>query len=84
MVSWRRSPPDGRSKRLLVPIIMVLPMLLMCWFIWHNSSQQKLRRCVKAQSDHFYSTSEGKELHQHGSDPPVTLFVIECNQMGVR
>jgi hypothetical protein len=54
-----------------------------CWFLWQNSSQQKLQRCVKAQTDHFLSTSEGQELHKRGSDPPEQLFVLECKQMGV-
>jgi hypothetical protein len=51
--------------------------------LWYNSGQHKLQRCVKAQSDRFYSSSEGQELHRHGTDPPADLFVFECNQMGI-
>jgi hypothetical protein len=72
------------TKRAFVPIVTIPLIMLMCWLLWYNSSQQKLQRCVKAQSDHFYSTSEGRELHQRGSDPPAALFVIECNQLGYR
>ena len=72
------------TKRALVPIVMIPLVVLIGWLVWNNSNQQKLQRCVDAQSDHFYSTSEGQELHRRGSDPPVTLFLLECNQMGVR
>lgn len=72
------------SKRAFVPIVMIPLIMLIGWFVWYNSDQQRLQRCVDAQSDHFYSTSEGQDLHRRGSDPPATLFVIECNQMGVR
>lgn len=59
--------------------VLVVALL---WY-WYNSGQNKLQRCVKVQSDHFYSTSEGQELHRRGTDPPTELFVLECNQLGI-
>ena len=56
----------------------------MLWWAWYNSGEHKLQRCVKAQSDHFYSTPEGREMHSRGTDPPEQLFVLECNQLGIR
>jgi hypothetical protein len=73
-----------KTKRVVAPFCIVTLLTVACWLLWYNSSQQKLQRCAKAQSDYFYSTSSGQELHRHGSDPPPTLFVIECHQMGVR
>jgi hypothetical protein len=40
--------------------------------------------CVKSESDYYFSTSAGQRLHRHGSGPPASLFVIECNQLGIR
>jgi hypothetical protein len=72
------------SKRNLVRILMVALIVLSCWWFWYNSPQQKLQRCIKAESNAFYATSEGQELHRRGSDPPVGLFIVECNQMGIK
>ena len=66
-----------------MPVAVTTVVILSLWLMWYNSGPQKLQRCVKAQSDHFYSTSEGQELHRHGTDPPATLFVLECNQLGI-
>jgi hypothetical protein len=68
---------------MFLPVAIVTVVILSFW-LWYNSGQQKLERCVKAQSDQFYSTSVGKEVHSHGSDPPRDLFVMECNQMGIK
>jgi hypothetical protein len=72
------------TKRSLILLCVVPLIILACWLFWYNSSQQKLQRCIKAESDHFYSTSEGQELHRRGSDPPASLFVLECKQIGVK
>jgi len=72
------------SKRNTVRILMVLLIVVACWYWWYNSPQQKLNRCIKAESNAFYATSEGQDLHRKGSDPPRELFIIECNQMGFK
>jgi hypothetical protein len=66
-----------------LPVAVITVVIVSVW-LWYNSGSQKLERCVKAQSDHFYSTSVGQEVHSHGSDPPRDLFVMECNQMGIQ
>jgi hypothetical protein len=71
-------------KRFFAPVAVVTVVIVSLLWMWYNSGQHKLQRCVKAQSDHFYSTSEGKELHSHGTDPPTELFVLECNQLGIK
>jgi hypothetical protein len=68
---------------MVLPVVVTTVVIVTLWMLWYNSGQHKLQRCVKAQSDHFYSTSEGQELHRHGSDPPADLFALECNQMGI-
>jgi hypothetical protein len=70
-------------RRVFVPIAVTTVVILSLLYLWYNSGQHKLQRCVKAQQDHFYSTSEGQELHRHGTDPPVVLFVLECHQLGI-
>jgi hypothetical protein len=72
------------SKRNVVRLLVVVLIVLSCWWFWYNSSQQKLQRCIKAERDAFYASNEGKELHRQGSDPPDGLFIIECNQMGIK
>jgi hypothetical protein len=67
---------------LFLPVAIVIVVILSGLWMWYNNGQHKLERCVKAQSDHFYATPEGKELHSHGTDPPKELFVLECNQLG--
>jgi hypothetical protein len=66
----------------LLPLLVAPLIIVGAYLLWYNSSQQKLQRCVQAQSDHFNSTSEGQELRRRGSDPPESLFVLECNQLG--
>lgn len=68
---------------MVLPVVVTTVAIVVMWMLWYNSGQQKLQRCVKAQSDHFYSTSVGQEMHRHGTDPPAKLFVLECNQMGI-
>jgi hypothetical protein len=72
------------TRRNLVRILVVALIVLSGWWFWYNSPQQKLQRCIKAESNAFYASDEGKELHRQGSDPPVGLFIIECNQMGIK
>jgi hypothetical protein len=69
-------------RRVFLPIAVTSVIVLGVVWMWYNNGQHKLERCVKAQSDHFYSTPEGKDLHSHGTDPPVDLFILECNQLG--
>jgi len=71
-------------RRVFRPIVAITVLVVGLLWMWYNSGQHKLQRCVKAQQDHFYSTSEGQELHRHGTDPPVDLFILECNQLGIR
>jgi hypothetical protein len=66
-----------------LPIAVVAVVLLSLFYMYYNNGQHKLERCIKAQKDHFYSTSEGQDLHRQGTDPPEGLFVLECNQMGI-
>jgi hypothetical protein len=73
-----------RNRRTLLPLLVAPLIIVGAYLWWYNSSEQKLQRCVKAQSDHFISTSEGQELHRRGSDPPERLFVLECNQLGIK
>jgi len=70
-------------RRVFLPIVVTSVVIVSLLYLWYNSGQHKLQRCVKAQQDHFYSTSEGQELHWHGTDPPVDLFVLECHQLGI-
>jgi len=70
-------------RRVFLPVVATTVLVVALLWLWYNSGQNKLQRCVKAQSDHFYSTSEGQELHSHGTDPPTELFVLECNQLGI-
>jgi hypothetical protein len=70
-------------RRVFRPIVAITVLVVGLLWMWYNSGQHKLQRCVKAQQDHFYSTSEGQELHRHGTDPPVDLFILECNQLGI-
>jgi hypothetical protein len=72
------------KRRVFLPIAVTAVVVVTLIYLWYNSGQHKLQRCVKAQQDHFYSTSEGQELHRHGTDPPVDLFVLECHQLGIR
>jgi hypothetical protein len=72
------------NRRTLVSLLVAPLIIVGAYLLWYNSSQQKLQRCVKAQSDHFISTSEGQELHRRGSDPPESLFILECNQLGIK
>jgi hypothetical protein len=69
-------------RTVFLPIVVTAVVVLSLVYMWYNNGQHKLQRCIKAQSDHFYSTPEGQDLHRHGTDPPVELFVIECNQLG--
>jgi hypothetical protein len=72
------------TKRNLVRLLVVALIVLSSWWFWYNSAEQKLQRCIKAESDAFYASSEGQELHRKGTDPPVGLFAFECNQMGIK
>jgi hypothetical protein len=69
-------------RTVFLPIVVTAVVVLSLAWMYFNNGQHKLQRCVKAQSDHFYATPEGKELHSHGTDPPNELFVLECNQLG--
>ncbi|WP_156751610.1 hypothetical protein [Mycobacterium sp. 1245111.1] len=71
-------------RRIFLPVVATTVLVLGLLWYWYNSGQNKLQRCVKVQQDHFYSTSEGQELHRHGTDPPTELFVLECNQLGIK
>ncbi len=71
-------------KRFFAPVAVTTVVIVSLLWMWYNSGQHKLERCVKAQSDHFYSTNEGQELHRRGTDPPHELFVLECNQLGIK
>jgi hypothetical protein len=68
---------------MFLPVAVTGVVIVALLWYWYNSGQNKLQRCVKAQQDHFYSTSEGQELHHRGTDPPAELFVLECNQLGI-
>jgi phosphoribosyl-AMP cyclohydrolase len=70
-------------RRVFLPVVVTSVLIVSLLYLWYNSGQHKLQRCVKAQRDHFYSTSEGQELHRHGTDPPEDLFILECNQLGI-
>jgi len=70
-------------RRVFLPVVVTSVVIVSLLYLWYNSGQHKLQRCVKAQRDHFYSTSEGQELHRHGTDPPEDLFILECNQLGI-
>ncbi|WP_343709604.1 hypothetical protein [Mycobacterium sp.] len=70
-------------RRVFLPVVVTSVVIVSLLYLWYNSGQHKLQRCVKVQHDHFYSTSEGQELHRHGTDPPVDLFILECNQLGI-
>ncbi len=70
-------------RRVFLPVVATTVLVMALLWLWYNSGQHKLQRCVKAQSDHFYATSEGQDLHRHGTDPPTELFVLECNQLGI-
>ncbi len=70
-------------RRAFLPIAVTTVVIVSLIYLWYNSGQHKLQRCVKAQQDHFYSTPEGQEMHQRGTDPPADLFVLECNQLGI-
>jgi ABC-type nickel/cobalt efflux system permease component RcnA len=72
------------AKRVFTPVCVLIVIAVGCWLLWYNSSQQRLQRCVKAASDHYYATPEGQELHRRGSDPPVSLFTLECSQLGAK
>ncbi|WIM87911.1 hypothetical protein PT015_24350 [Candidatus Mycobacterium wuenschmannii] len=67
-----------------VAVIAVVVVALLWSLYQHYFGQSKLERCVEAQAKHFYATPEGKELHSHGTDPPRELFVLECNQLGIK
>ena len=69
-------------RRMFLPVVVTTVVILALVYMWYNSGQHKLDRCVKAQRDHFNSSSEGQELHRQGTDPPAELFVLECNQLG--
>jgi hypothetical protein len=71
-------------RRAFLPVVVTSVVIVSLVWMWYNSGQHKLQRCVKAQSDHFYSTSEGQELHRHGTDPPQDLFILECHQLGIQ
>jgi hypothetical protein len=72
------------TKRNLVRVFVVALIVLASWWFWYNSPEQKLQRCIKAESNAFYASNEGQELHRKGLDAPDGLFVIECNQMGIK
>jgi hypothetical protein len=71
-------------KLFFVPVAVTIVVIVSLWWMWYNSGEHKLQRCVKAQSEHFYSTSEGQDLHRQGMDAPNELFVLECNQLGIK
>jgi hypothetical protein len=71
-------------RRIFLPVVVTTVVILALLWSWYNNDQHKLDRCVKAQSDHFYSTTEGQELHRQGTDPPVDLFILECHQLGIK
>jgi hypothetical protein len=71
-------------KRFFAPVAVTTVVIVSLLWMWYNSGQHKLQRCVKAQSDHFYSTSEGQDMHRRGTDPPAELFVLECNELGIK
>ena len=71
-------------NRIFAPVAVITVVVVSLLWMWYNSGQHKLDRCVKAQSDHFNSTSEGQDLHRQGTDPPRELFVWECNQLGIK
>ncbi|WP_292991616.1 hypothetical protein [Mycobacterium sp.] len=73
-----------RRRAAFLPVAVTVVVVVSVVWAWYNSGHKKLERCVKAQSDHFYSTTEGQELHRHGTDPPTELFVLECNQLGIK
>ena len=55
-----------KTKRVVAPACIITLLIVACWLLWYNSPQQKLQRCAQAQSDYFYSTSAGQELHRRG------------------
>ena len=69
---------------MFAPVAVTAVVVVALLWSWYNSGHNKLERCVKAQSDHFYSTPEGQDMHSHGTDPPRELFVWECNQLGIK
>jgi hypothetical protein len=71
-------------KRFFAPVAVITVVVVSLLWMWYNSGQHKLERCVKDQSDHFNSTSAGQELRSHGTEPPRELFVLECNQLGIK
>ena len=48
-------------RRIFLPVVATTVLVLGLLWYWYNSGQHKLERCVKAQQDHFYSTTEGQE-----------------------
>jgi hypothetical protein len=72
------------TKRNLMRVLVVALIVVASWWFWYNSAEQKLQRCIKAESNAYYASSEGQELHRKGTDPPVGLFILECNQMGIK
>src|SRR5277367_4292940 len=57
---------------MFLPVVVTSVVIVGLWMLWYNSGQHKLQRCVKAQSDHYYSTSEGQELHLTVRIRPLT------------
>lgn len=43
-------------RRVFLPIVATTVLVVGLLWMWYNSGQHKLERCVKAQQDHFYST----------------------------
>jgi hypothetical protein len=73
-----------KRNRVVATVCIATLLTIACWLLWYDAPQQKLQRCAKAQSDHFYSTNPDQELHRRGSDPPPELFVTQRHQLGVR
>jgi hypothetical protein len=71
-------------KPFFTPVAVTIVVIVSLWYMWYNSGQHKLERCVKERSEQFSSTSEGQDLHRQGVDPPQQLFVLECHELGIK
>lgn len=71
---------NDNRVRLFVVIGGVAVVIFAFWLHWYNSPEQKLQRCVDADRKDYYSTSKAQWLHNQGADPPLTLFIMDCDQ----
>jgi hypothetical protein len=60
---------------------VALACLIGGWVHWYNSLDQRLKRCETAEEKRWYANPQSQYLHARGADPPMALFIEECDDL---